>query len=202
MPSKCSCSRSRFHSGVLSNRECGGCTSQPPVRNASIQCRPDRSMLTASALNTWLHAKIAPYPLDAVHRAPEVRRVRGQGDRAHGAGGGARDDGKWAGGAAPHQFGDALEHADLVGGTRAAARQHQADRQASRCSRRWWSSIARWSCRCLVHSEHHAAKQLAHVAQVEVLVRGTGAAQELGQARVAQFRLLSGDGLRAQRGSR
>ncbi len=57
MPSKCNCSRSRFHNGVLSNIECGGCTSQPPVRNASIQCMPDLSMLTASALNTWCTRK-------------------------------------------------------------------------------------------------------------------------------------------------
>ena len=37
--------------------------------------------------------------------------------------------GKRTGRAAPQQLRDALEHADLVGGARAAARQHQAERR-------------------------------------------------------------------------
>ncbi len=37
--------------------ECGGCTSQPPVASASAQCSPERSMLTASARNTWCTRK-------------------------------------------------------------------------------------------------------------------------------------------------
>jgi len=57
MPSKCSFSRNRFHSGVLSKSECGVCTSHPPVMNANTQCSPERSMLAASALNTWCTRK-------------------------------------------------------------------------------------------------------------------------------------------------
>src|SRR5277367_783254 len=57
MPSKRRLPRNRSHSGVLSNRECGGWTSQPPVMNASIQCSPERSMLHESALNTWCTRK-------------------------------------------------------------------------------------------------------------------------------------------------
>src|SRR5580658_9538000 len=57
MPSKRRFPRNSSHSGVLSNRECGGWTSQPPVMNASIQCSPDRSMLMESALNTWCTRK-------------------------------------------------------------------------------------------------------------------------------------------------
>ena len=50
-------------------------------------------------------------------------------------------------------------------------------------------------------SEHHAAKQLLHVQQVEAILRHASAPQQLRKTRVAQLRLLTCDGLRAQRGT-
>ena len=55
-----------------------------------------------------------------------MRRIGGERDGAHGAGRGAGDDLERAAGTALQQFRDALEHADLIGGARAAAGQNQA----------------------------------------------------------------------------
>ncbi len=112
-------------------------------------------------LEHLVHAKIAPHSFDGIHRAPEVRRVRGERDGADGAGGGPGDDGKRTRGTAPQQFRDALEHADLVGGARAAARQHQAQVRARRRARRWYAcATARWGFRDLHYSECSMSKHL------------------------------------------
>ena len=45
---------SRCRSGLLSNSDLGGGTSQPPESSASSTCAPALSIVGVSDLNTWL----------------------------------------------------------------------------------------------------------------------------------------------------
>ena len=78
-------------------------------------------------LDHVMHAKLPPHLLDGIHRMPEMRRVRGNRDGAHGPGRGAGDDRKGVAGAATQELGDTLEHADLIRGARTAAGQYQTE---------------------------------------------------------------------------
>jgi hypothetical protein len=70
--------------------------------------------------------KSAPDAFEIAHGDAKAQRVRGENGRRYGAGGGAGDDRKRATRLGRQQVGKRLEHADLVGRTRAAARQDKA----------------------------------------------------------------------------
>ena len=70
------------------------------------------------------HVEIGPDVLDFAHRLMPARDVAGQDAGRNGAGRGAHDDGERPVGAGM-DLGERLEHAHLVGGARAAARQDQ-----------------------------------------------------------------------------
>ena len=57
---------SRWRSGELSNSARGGGSSRPPLPSDSAQCNPERSMLRASARNTWCTWKFAHTASSAV----------------------------------------------------------------------------------------------------------------------------------------
>ena len=127
MPAKSNWLRSSSRSGELSNSERGGGSSQPPDSMASTQCTPERSTRAGIGAEHLPDLEVAPDPLQVADRDPEPVGVHGDCGRVHRAGGGAGDDGKRIGRSCGQQVGHGPQHADLVRGPCAAARQHQPD---------------------------------------------------------------------------